>query len=186
MAPPPLPELQNFTKIADVFICVKILECWGKKCRRPNRFVKLSSFGVKSTNFVLSSNHFQPLPPDLKCKFYISIHFNLRLNFFLGVKFGLKYLSWHWPCFLPPTPYPPLATAIRLSQFACFSWSKIWFKGFVPTFFLVDILKLCSLPPSHTRHWPLPPIVHSTAIAWEPFWIAFSSPARISLPPSYS
>ena len=128
MAPPPLPELQNFTKIADVFICVKILECWGKKCRRPNRFVKLSSFGVKSTNFVLSSNHFQPLPPDLKCKFYISIYFTN------GVKFGLKVLFrhfflltfWNSAPFLPPTPATghcrPLFTPLQSheSHFECF------------------------------------------------------------------
>ena len=42
------------------YICVKILEGWGKKCRRPHRFVKWSSFGVNSTNYyeVSSSNHF--------------------------------------------------------------------------------------------------------------------------------
>ena len=31
-------------------ICVKILEGWGKLCGRPHRFVKLSCFGVNSTN----------------------------------------------------------------------------------------------------------------------------------------
>ena len=32
------------------YIRVKILESWGKKCGRPHSFVKLSSFGVNSTN----------------------------------------------------------------------------------------------------------------------------------------
>ena len=40
------------------YICVKILEGWGKKCRRPRSFVKWSSFGANSTNcnVVLSLN----------------------------------------------------------------------------------------------------------------------------------
>ena len=33
------------------YICVKILEGWGKKCRRPRSFVKWSSFRVNSFNF---------------------------------------------------------------------------------------------------------------------------------------
>ena len=33
------------------YICVKILESWGKKCRRPRSFVKQSIFGVNFTNF---------------------------------------------------------------------------------------------------------------------------------------
>ena len=32
------------------YIFVKILEGWGKKCGRPRSFLKLSSFGVHSTN----------------------------------------------------------------------------------------------------------------------------------------
>ena len=40
------------------YICVKILEGWGKKCRWPRRFVKWRSFGAHSTNSfeVLSLN----------------------------------------------------------------------------------------------------------------------------------
>ena len=40
------------------YICVKILEGWGKKCRRQHSFIKWGNFGVNSTNFyeVLSLN----------------------------------------------------------------------------------------------------------------------------------
>ena len=40
------------------YICVKILEGWGKKCRRPHSCVNWSIFWVNSTNFdvVLSLN----------------------------------------------------------------------------------------------------------------------------------
>ena len=33
------------------YICVKILEGWGKKCRRPHTFVKWGSLGINPTNF---------------------------------------------------------------------------------------------------------------------------------------
>ena len=33
------------------YICVKIFEGWGKKCRRPHSFVKWSSLRVNCTNF---------------------------------------------------------------------------------------------------------------------------------------
>ena len=42
------------------YICVKILEGLGKKCWRPHRFGRLSSFGLNSTNFDVVLYIFKP------------------------------------------------------------------------------------------------------------------------------
>ena len=48
----------EMSQIWQIYLCKKILESWGKKCRRPCSFVKWSGFWVSSTNFdvVLSLN----------------------------------------------------------------------------------------------------------------------------------
>ena len=50
------PELELESRIAKChiygrYICVKVLEGWSKKCRKPCIFIKLSVFGAISTNF---------------------------------------------------------------------------------------------------------------------------------------
>ena len=81
------------------YICVKILEGLGKKCRRPCSFVKWSSFWVNSTTFdvVLSLNQPYLILFPLEIAIYINfIQFSCQicrdLRTFHGVNFGLKDL----------------------------------------------------------------------------------------------
>ena len=91
------------------YICVKILEGWGKKCGRPYSFVNWSNFWSNSTNYyeVLSLNHFYVIEFSAfspKKKSIISILLNLSVKFvgiyalFLG--FQSKDLvcvkNWHF------------------------------------------------------------------------------------------
>ena len=73
------------------YICVKLLEGWGKKCRRPRSFVNVSSFQVNSDNFyvVLSLN--QPYLifflwnwPSISISFNLSVKFVAIYALFMG------------------------------------------------------------------------------------------------------
>ena len=80
-------------------ICVKILEGWGKRWKRPRSFIKLSILLVNSTNFdvVLSLNQSYLIPFLLEVAIFLNF-IQLKCEIcrdlltFHGVKFGVKDL----------------------------------------------------------------------------------------------
>ena len=127
------------------YICVKILEGWGKKCRRPQSFVKWSSFDVISTNIdeALFDKIFShsPLEVAIYLNFIWLKHWICHdLCALLGVKIGLKELiwvkNWHFATLIPPLLLCPSSSSASKTT------NKMTIQG---------IMEHLSLSPGNTR-----------------------------------
>ena len=110
----------------DGYIRVKILEGWGKKCRRPNSVVKWSSCGVNSTIFnevffdrIVSLS---PLAPRSRSVIYVKIDI-------LQLCFGPAWLFVLYAfCTQPNTKYPP-KSKVSLKMWVAFSCIDLILSG---------------------------------------------------------